>query len=141
MIQHTITRRALLRAGAAAVAVATFPLRVVEALAAPSSSTGTNTWTFSQWSGLVGSRFRTTPAGGRTTSLELVATSNLLHVDASSTSGPQTFALVFSGDPTPSPGEGTVGLHNEHVGSVRLFLVPGSATPHEQRYEAIVNRL
>ncbi len=141
MVQHTFTRRALLRAGAATVALAALPVRLLNAVAAQASSTATNTWTFSQWSGLVGSRFRTTSAGGHPTSLELIAASNLLPAGASTTSGPQTFALVFNGDSALSPGQQTVTLDHRELGSVQLFLVPATATSRGQHYEAIVNRI
>jgi len=139
MTEPTITRRAVLRAGAAGVALVALPVRAVEALAA--ASTATNTWTYSQWSSLVNTTFKCALPNGTTTNLKLVAATNLMPAGSSTTSGPQTFSLTFSGAPSPALGQATQSLFNAKTGTVQLFLVPGEATSTALRYGAIVNRL
>lgn len=141
MIEHTVTRRAILRAGAAAVALAALPMRILDAVAAPSSTTGTNTWTFSQWSGLVGSGFKSTLPDGSTLNLKLLSATNLMPAGSSTTSGPQDFSLTFSGPLSPSLGQATQTIYNRAVGSVQIFLVPGTTMSNAQHYGAIVYRV
>jgi uncharacterized protein DUF6916 len=132
MVASTLTRRAVLRAGVLGMAVAALPLRLIDAMA---GTIGTNTWTYSQWSGLVGSIFRTALADGSTTQLKLIAATNLMPAGSSTTSGPQCFVLTFSGS-SAALGEGIVTVSNSKVGSVQLFVVPGQS----QHYDATVNR-
>jgi len=138
MTQPRITRRAILRAGAVGAAVVTLPLRLVDVLA---QATATNTWTFSQWSSLVGSSFRVSLADGTTTQVKLASATNLMPAGSSTTSGPQCYALSFSGAlQVPSAGS-TQSFYNARVGTVQLFATPGSATSSGQHVGAIVNRL
>jgi len=138
MTQPRITRRAILRAGAVGAAVVTLPLRLVEVLA---QATATNTWTYSQWSSLVGSTFRVSLADGTTTQVKLASATNLMPAGSSTTSGPQCYALSFSGAlAVPSAGA-TQSLYNAKVGTVQLFLTPGQASTSTQHCTAIVNRL
>jgi hypothetical protein len=139
MSQPTVTRRALLRAGAIGVAGAALPMQLVNAVAAQVSST--NTWTYSQFSQLVGSRFRVTLSNGSTTHIKLIAATNLMPTGSSTTSGPQCFALTFNGGLPAALGDGTENVYNFKIGSVRLYLSPGLATSTSQHYTAIVNRL
>lgn len=140
MIQPTITRRAVLRAGAAGAALLTLPVRLVDALA-KTVSTATNTWTYGQWSGLVGSVFKVSLAGGGTTNLKLLSTTNFMPAGSSTTSGPQCFAAVFSGSLSTPLGQDTQTVYQSQLGSFQIFLVPGSATSTAQNYTAIVNNL
>jgi len=138
MIQQAITRRAVLRAGAAGVALVTMPVRLVDALA-KTVATATNTWTYSQWSGLVGSVFKVTLAGGGTMNLKLVSTTNLMPAGSSTTSGPQCFAAAFSGSLSTPLGQDTQTVYQSQLGTFQIFLVPGSSTSSAQHYTAIVN--
>jgi hypothetical protein len=139
MTQATVTRRALLRAGAIGIACVALPLRLIDAVAA--QATSSNTWTYSQYSKLVGSTFRVTLSSGSTTQVKLIAASNLMPSGSPTTSGPQCFALTFSGGLSPQLGDGTENLYNSKLGSVRMYIAPGTATSTAQHYTAIVNRL
>jgi hypothetical protein len=138
MIHHPISRRALLRAGAAGAALAALPARLVDVLA-KTVGTASNTWTYGQWSGLVGSTFKVSLAGGGTMSLKLISTTNFMPAGSSTTSGPQCFAAVFSGSLSPSLGQATQTVYQSQLGTFQIFLVPGAATSTAQHYVAIVN--
>jgi hypothetical protein len=139
MSQPTVTRRAILRAGAIGAAGVALPLRLIDAVAA--QVTSANTWTYSQYRQLVGSTFRVTPRSGSTTRIKLIAATNLMPSGSSTTSGPQCFALTFSGGLPAALGDGTENVYNFKLGSVRLYISPGMATSTAQHYTAIVNRL
>jgi len=137
MTQTTITRRTVLAAGAAGAAFLALPLRLVGALA----DTGGNSWTFAQWSSLVGSGFAVSTADGGSPQLTLLACSNLMPAGSSTDSGPQTFILTFEGSSASPLGEGIQTMNQGDVGSLQLFLSPGAAGGDTQHYEAVINRL
>lgn len=142
MIEPTITRRAVLRGGAAAVALASLPLRILDAVdGMAASSTATNTWTFSQWSGLVGATFTVSLPDGSAARLRLADATNMMPAGSSTTSGPQNFSLTFTGGLTPQLGQATQTLSNKQIGAVQMFMVPGSVSASARSYLAIVNRI
>jgi hypothetical protein len=140
MPDHAISRRAVLRAGAAGLALLALPMRLVDVLASGSSG-GTNTWTYSQWSSLVGSTFRVALPGGGSTNAKLAAATNLMPAGSSTTSGPQCFLLTFSAGLSTPLGDGTQSIYNAKVGTVQMYMSPGSATSSAQHYGSVVNRL
>jgi hypothetical protein len=137
MTQRLLTRRTVLRAGTASLALIALPLRLVDVFAVQSS---TNSWTYSQWSGLVGQTFRASLPDGSTTNLKLSSCTNLMPAGASTTSGPQCFSMVFSGALAPVLGDATQMLSNARVGTVQLYMSPGNASGGTQKYLALVNR-
>ncbi|WP_210492447.1 hypothetical protein [Patulibacter sp. SYSU D01012] len=127
-----LTRRRLLAAGGAGVAVLLAP---GAAQAAPLSAELRRT----TWAGLADGRVTATVAG-RSVGLELVEVADLpIAAAVPALRGHDgAFALRFAGPPgLPS---GTHGLHHPELGAFALFVSPVGAAGAAPRYEAVVDR-
>ncbi len=132
----TLTRRSLLRTGAAATAATLVGIRPWAAASATASAPGAHLLR-SSYTGLVGERF--TMGSGH---LRLLAVSDLAGAAGQpSLAGSQdAFALELSG-PLDAPLEaGIHTLHHEQLGAFQLFASPVDRPQGDRRYEAVIDR-
>jgi hypothetical protein len=127
-LPNTLTRRSLLRTGAAATAATMLGLRPWAA--APAAASGGHL-VRSTYVGLVGQSF---VAGSATLQLESVSDVAGAARDASLAGSEDAFVLTFAGEAIES---GTQTLHHPDLGTYELFVSPVTA---EQRYEAVIDR-
>ncbi len=143
----TLTRRQLLKTGAAVVAVAGTPmLRGIPARAAGSAIAGSNTapsrLTQAAFTAQVGTMFRVraTAAGNVDIRLDSVTSLQRPLPPAPAPTG-EGFSLLFRGPVTKAFAQGQYALRHPHLGTFRFLLVPVGPAGKDRAYEAVVNRL
>jgi hypothetical protein len=133
---NTITRRSLLRTGAAAAAATLVGVRPWDppraAAAAPAGHL-----LRSSYAGLTGQSFATESA-----ELRLLSVSDLAGaaVQPSLAGSEDAFALAFSGPLDRALEAGTHTLHHADLGTFELFVSPVEQPRSDRRYEAVVDR-
>jgi hypothetical protein len=132
-----LTRRSLLRAGAAAGAVAVVGVRPWAAMAAA----GPGYLTRSAYAGLEGTSF-TVETGAEPVVLRLVSVSDVAGAATSRSlaGSDDAFALTFSGPLATPLDSGIHTLHHPRIGSFELFASPVDAADSDQSYEVVVDR-
>jgi len=138
----TLTRRQLLRTGAAAVAVAGTPmLRGLPARAAGSAALATEL-TQAAFTAQIGTAFRVPVTPSRIVAVRLDSVTPLPRSGppAPAPSG-EGFSLLFVGSAASAFPQGRYLLRHRRLGRVDLLLVPVDQARDGRRYEAVVNRL
>jgi Domain of unknown function (DUF6916) len=131
----TLTRRTLLRTGAAAAAATMLGLRPWAA--APAAAASGGHLVRSAYAGLVGRRFAVGSAKLRLKSISDVAGAAR---DASLVGSEDAFVLTFSG-PLAQPLEsGTHTLRHPDLGTFELFISPVKRPSTDCLYEAVIDR-
>ena len=130
----TITRRSLLRMGAAASAATLVGLRP---WASARAAAATSHLLRSSYAGLVGECFA---AGSVELRLLSVADVAGAAVDPSLAGSEDAFVLTFSGPLEPTLDAGAYTLSNAELGTFELFTSPVEQPREDQRYEAVVDR-
>jgi hypothetical protein len=133
----TLTRRSLLRGGAAATAAALAGIRPWAAPAVAGAVTPAGHLARSSYAGRIGQRFATGSAELRLLSLSDVAGAA---VQRSLAGSEDAFALTFSGPLGPVLATGTHTLRHEELGTFDLFVSPVEQPHADRRYEAVVDR-
>ena len=130
----SLTRRSLLRAGAAATAATLVGLRPWAPARAAAAAGHLRR---SSYAGLVGQRF----AAG-SVALELLSVADVAGaaLDRSLTGSEDAFVLTFSGPLEPALEAGTHTLSNAALGKFELFMSPVEKPHRDRRYEAVVDR-
>jgi len=138
----TLSRRQLLRTGAAAVAVASTPiLRGLPALAA-SSNTAPSGLTQAAFTAQVGTMFRVRATAVGTVDIRLDSVTSLPSpLPPAPASTGEGFSLLFRGPVTKAFAQGQYALRHRRLGTVRFLLVPVGPAGTDCTYEAVVNRL
>ena len=131
---HTLTRRTLLRNGAAATAAAMLGARPWSATSAAASGGHLRR---SSYTGLVGQSFW---AGS--VELRLLSVSDIAGAKQarSLVDSENAFVLTFSGPAKPPLESGIQRLSHRALGTFELFLSPVGQPGSERRYEAVVDR-
>ncbi len=134
LVSERISRRALLKGGGAAAAGLALPGAVLAW--AKSDHALSSHLRRSSYERLIGQPFR---LQGAPHQLHLAAVRNLNPAQAGSENA---FALVFRARPGAAPLDDAVpALYHPRLGTFRLLLSPGKASPAGQPYGAIINRL
>lgn len=127
----TVTRRTAVKLGVTAAAAT-----LTTAGTAAAAGRTPHMWRRSSYAGLVGQRFS---VGGSSRGLHLTAVRNLPNGPAGSEKG---FLLIFRGPHgTAFAAHDIPRLHHRSLGTVPMFLSPGSSSSAGQSFVAVVNRL
>jgi hypothetical protein len=134
-----VTRRRLLAGAVGGIGgLAVFGLLpVLEGLAGRASGAAElNMATFARQ---LGTTFQVSVAAGNAVVVKLISVRPLTAVGASPTG--EGFSLVFSGSLSNPFGQDSYRVAHPRLGRFEMFLVPVGPTGHDQRYEAVFNRL
>jgi hypothetical protein len=151
----TLTRRALIAAGGAALAAAALAdaSRIAglatqiaspgpRAASAPAAGGGPAQLRRSTFTGLIGDRFDLATANGRVTGrLIAVESARSSRVRGSQATPEETFGLVFHAERGPRLPDGIMTVSHAGLGAFSLFVSRSSAGRRGQEYAAIINRV